>query len=106
MIGKVNRLVKAAASASLVAGAIVATAGPAAAASPNSADAASATGLITAGPLVQATYPGNGTDTLASVTIPGLLTTGIVTDTATATSSSSHIANASATLRISASGLL
>jgi len=46
MIGKVNGLVKAAASASLVAGAIMATAGPAAAAGPNTSDGAAATGLI------------------------------------------------------------
>jgi len=98
MNGKINGLAKAAASASLVAGAILATAGPAAAATPNSADGAAATGVITVGPLGQATYPGTSPVTVANVNIGGLLTTGVVTDTATATGSSSTIASPSVAL--------
>ncbi len=98
MIGKVNRLAKVAASASLVAGAILATAGPAAAASPNSADGAAATGLITLNPVAPATYPGTSPNTVATLNVANLITTGIITDTADATSASSTIANPAVTL--------
>ena len=97
MIGKVNGLVKAAASASLVAGAIMATAGPAAAAGPNAADGAAATGLITLAPVAQATT-GNSPVTVASIDAAGLLTTGVVTDKANRVSASSDIADVAATL--------
>jgi hypothetical protein len=98
MIGKVNGLVKAAASASLVAGVIMATAGPAAAAGPNASDGAAATGLITLAPVAPASFPGTSPATVASVNVAGLLTTGVVTDTADATDASSTIANVAATL--------
>ena len=98
MIGKVNRLAKVAASASLVAGAILATAGPAAAASPNSADGAATTGLITLDPVAPATYPGTSPNTVATLNVANLITTGIITDTADATSASSTIANPAITL--------
>jgi hypothetical protein len=98
MIGKVNGLVKAAASASLVAGVIMATAGPAAAAGPNASDGAAATGLITLAPVAPASFPGTSPATVASVNVAGLLTAGVVTDTADATDASSTIANVAATL--------
>jgi hypothetical protein len=98
MIGKVNRLVKVAASASLVAGAIMATAGPAAAASPNSADGAAATGIITLDPVAPATYPGTSPNTVATLNVANLITTGIITDTADATTASSTIADPAVTL--------
>jgi hypothetical protein len=98
MIGKVNGFVKAAASASLVAGAIMATAGPAAAASPNSADGAAATGLISLDPVAPATYPGTSPNTVATLNVANLITTGVITDTADATSASSTIASPVATL--------
>ena len=98
MIGKVNGFVKAAASASLVAGAILATAGPAAAASPNSADGAAATGLITLNPVAPATFPGTSPNTVATLNVANLITTGVITDTADATSADSTIANPAITL--------
>jgi hypothetical protein len=98
MNGKINRLVKAAASASLVVGAIMATAGPAAAAGPNASDGAAATGLITLAPVAPASFPGTSPATVASVNVAGLLTTGIITDTADATTASSTIADVAATL--------
>ena len=98
MIGKVNGLVKAAASASLVAGVIMATAGPAAAAGPNTSDGAAATGLITLAPVAPASFPGTSPASVANVNVAGLLTTGLITDTADATDASSTIANVGATL--------
>jgi hypothetical protein len=98
MNGRINGLVKAAASASLVAGAILATAGPAAAAGPNMSDGAAATGLITIDPVAPASFPGTSPATVASLDVAGLLTTGIVTDTADATTASSTIADVRATL--------
>ncbi len=98
MIGKVSGLVKAAASASLVAGAILATAGPAAAAGPNMSDGAAATGLIGLAPVAPASFPGTSPATVASVDVAGLLHTGVITDTADATDASSTIADVRATL--------
>jgi hypothetical protein len=98
MIGKVNGLVKAAASASLVAGVIMATAGPAAAAGPNASDGAAATGLITLAPVAPASFPGTSPASVADLNVAGLITTGLITDTADATSASSTIANVGATL--------
>jgi len=97
MIGKVNGLVKAAASVSLVAGAIMATAGPAAAAGPNASDGAAATGVISIDPVAQATT-GNSPVTAATVDVAGLLTTGVITDRANRTTASSDIADVAATL--------
>jgi hypothetical protein len=71
---------------------------PAAAAAPNEGYAAGATGLISAGPLGLATYPGTSPVSLLNANIAGLLTTGVVTDTADATDASSTIADVSATL--------
>lgn len=71
---------------------------PASAASPNEAFGASATGLITAAPLGLATFPGTSPVTVANVNILGLLTTGVVTDTADATDASSTIAGVTAAL--------
>jgi hypothetical protein len=93
MNGKINGLIKAVASLSLAGGILAAAAGPAAAASPNEAYGAAATGLINVSPLGLATFPGTSPVTVANVNIAGLLTTGIVTDTADATSASSTIAN-------------
>jgi hypothetical protein len=90
---RMNGLVKAAASASLVGGAILATAGPAAAASPNSSDGASASGtLINIAPIAQATYPGTSPVGVLNATVGGL-TLGAINDTADATSASSTIAS-------------
>ena len=72
--------------------------GPASAASPNEAFAANATGLISASPIGLATFPGTSPVTLVNANILGLLTTGVITDTADATDASSTIANVSATL--------
>jgi hypothetical protein len=88
-----NGLVKAAASASLVGGVILATAGPAAAAAPNTSDGAAANGIITLAPVAPASYPGISPATVASVDVAGLVTTGVITDTADATSSTSTIAS-------------
>ena len=93
MSGKISGLVKAAASVSLAGGILAAAAGPAAAASPNEAFGAQATGLINVAPVAEATSPGTSPVTLANVAIPGLLRAGVVTDTADATHASSRIAN-------------
>jgi hypothetical protein len=103
MIGKVNRYAKVAASASLAIGAIVATAGPAAAASPNSGSGVDAAGLISAGPLAQSTFPGTSPNSLATVNVAGLITTGLVNTTADATSASAQVANPAVTLSAVAS---
>jgi len=95
---KVKGLAKAAASISLAGGVLAMAAGPAFAASPNEAYAVQATGLITAGPLGEATFPGTSPVTLVNANVLGLLTTGVVTDTADATDASSTIANISADL--------
>jgi hypothetical protein len=98
MIGKVNGLVKVAASASLVAGAIMATAGPAAAAGPNASDGAAATGVINLDPVAPASFPGTSPNTVATLNVANLITTGVITDTADATSADSTIANPAVTL--------
>ena len=71
---------------------------PASAASPNAAWAADATGLITAAPIGEATFPGTSPVTLANANILGLLTTGVITDTASNTAASATIADISASL--------
>src|ERR1700722_13492007 len=95
---KFHSLIKVAASVSLACGIAAAAAGPALAASPNEASGAPAPGLISAAPLGLATFPGTSPVTVANVNIAGLLTTGVVTDTADATSASSTIANPTVTL--------
>lgn len=96
MNGRMNGLVQAAASASLVAGVILATAGPAAAAAPNTSDGAAANGIITLAPVAPAAYPGTSPATVASVDVAGLVTTGVITDTADATHATSTIASLTA----------
>lgn len=95
---RIKGLAKAGASLSLAGGILAAAAGPAAAAAPNEAYGAAASGLISVAPVDEATYPGTSPVTAATISITGLLTTGVVTDTAGATSASSTIANVSATL--------
>jgi len=71
---------------------------PAAAAAPNEAWAASATGRIHAFPRGLATYPGISPVAIAHANIPGLLTTGPATDKAGPTSASSTVRSVFATL--------
>jgi len=82
----------------LAGGVLVATALPAAAASPNRAYAATSGGPISHGPIGQATFPGTSPVTLGSASISGLLTTGVVLDAAGPTSASSTIHNVNASL--------
>jgi hypothetical protein len=84
---------KAAGALALAGSVLVATALPASAASPNRAYGASASGLISHGPIGQATFPGTSPVTVANANIAPLLTTGIVHDTAGPTSASSTVAN-------------
>jgi hypothetical protein len=78
----------------LTGGTFAATALPAAAASPNVAYAAGASGLLgSLQPLGEASYPGTSPVTLAQVNVLGLITAGVATDTAGPTSASSSIAN-------------
>lgn len=96
-VKRLHGLIKLTASVSLACGIAAAVASPALAASPNEAYGAAATGVITVAPVGLATYPSTLTTpssvTVANADIAGLLTTGVVTDTATATSASSTIAN-------------
>ena len=71
---------------------------PAAAASPNEAYAASASGPISASPIGLATFPGTDTVTLSNANIAGLLTTADVTDEADATDASSVVEDPSVTI--------
>jgi hypothetical protein len=103
MFSKFSGVAKAAASISLAGGILVMAALPAAAASPNYAYAASSTGLIAIAPIAEATFPGTSPVSVLNANIAGLLTTGVVTDTATATSASASIANAGVTLSALAS---
>jgi hypothetical protein len=95
---KINGIVKAAASLAPASGVLAMTTSPAFAASPNEAFGAAATGLISASPIGLATSPGTSPVTVANANILGLLTTGVVTDTADATDASSTINNITATL--------
>jgi hypothetical protein len=99
----ISGFVKAAASLSLAGGILAAAALPAAAAAPNIAYAVSGSGLVTISPIGEATFPGTSPVTLANANVPGLVTTGAVTDTATATTASSTIANVGVTLSALAS---
>jgi len=101
---KANGLVKAVASLTLAGGVLALAAGPAFAAAPNEGYAASATGLISADPIGLASYPtGNSPVTVVNANIAGLLTTGVVTDTADGADASSNIANVAVTLSALAS---
>ncbi|MGH3407306.1 MAG: choice-of-anchor P family protein [Streptosporangiaceae bacterium] len=73
---------------------------PAAAASPNRAYAASASGLVGQSPLGEATFPGTSPVTIASASITGLLTTGAATATAGPTSASEVVHNISGILSV------
>jgi len=96
---KVNGLVKAAASISLAGGILAMAAGPAFAAAPNESYAAAATGVITAAPIGLASYPtGTSPVNVLNANIAGILTTGVVHDTADATSASSTINSTAVTL--------
>lgn len=79
------------------AGGIVATALPAAAASPNEAYAASAFGLINHGPIAEATFPGTSPVAQRFGNIFSLLSAGRIHDQADATSASSVVSAANAT---------
>ena len=79
-------------------GLILSAALPAAAASPNRAYAASATGVISVSPLGEATFPGTSPVSIANANIAGLLTTGVATATAGPTSASETINNIGVTL--------
>ena len=89
MKGTMRGVVKVAASLAVAGGLLVAAALPAAAASPNRSNGARATGLISISPVAQATFPGTSPRTVANINVTGLLTTGVVTDTAGPTSASS-----------------
>lgn len=91
MNGKISGLVKAAASVSLAGGILMAAAGPAAAASPNEAYGAEATGVVSLPPVAEATHPGVSPVTLATVNLGALLRAEISRDTADATSASSTL---------------
>jgi hypothetical protein len=93
-----HRIGRTAGALALAGGVLVATALPAAAASPNKAYGAAATGLISQSPLGEADFPGTSPVTLLNANIAGLLTTGIVTDTAGPTSASSVVNKVSAGL--------
>ena len=67
--------------------------GPAFAASPNEAYAASASGPVNLSPVAEATYPGTSPGSVASISSGTLITAGAVTDSADATDASSTIAN-------------
>jgi hypothetical protein len=107
---KIRSLAKATASMSLACGIAVAAAGPALAASPNEAYAAQATGAISVSPVAEATYPGTSPVTAVNANIAGLLSAGVITDTAGPTSAAASVANvgvtlAAATALLSAVGL-
>jgi hypothetical protein len=93
-----HRIGRTAGALALAGGVLVATALPAAAASPNRAYAASAGGLISHGPIGQATFPGTSPVTVANANISPLLTTGVAVDVAGPTSASSTVHSVSAGL--------
>ncbi|MDQ2810951.1 MAG: hypothetical protein M3Z75_03480 [Actinomycetota bacterium] len=94
----ISGFVKAAASLSLAGGILAAAALPAAAASPNFAVGVQATGVVVVNPVARAAYPGISPVTAVGVDAAGLITTGLITDRATATTASSTIANVGVTL--------
>jgi hypothetical protein len=98
MKGTMKGAVRLASSLAVAGGLLVAAALPAAASSPNRSYGARATGLISISPVAAATFPGTSPRSVAHINATGLLTTGVVTDTAGPTSSSSTIANVAVTL--------
>jgi len=91
-------IIKIAGSLAMAGGLIAMAAMPAAAAAPNEAYGAAATGLISSPPLGLATYPGTSPVSVVNVDIAGLLTTGVVNDAAGPTSGSSNVAAVGVTL--------
>ena len=91
MNGKISGLMKAAASVSLAGGILAAAAGPAAAASPNEAYGAEATGAVSLAPVAEATHPGTSPVTLGTVDLGTLLSARISRDTADGTTASSTL---------------
>jgi hypothetical protein len=98
MKGTIKGAARLASSLAVAGGLLVAAALPAAASSPNRSYGARATGLISISPVAQATFPGTSPRSVAHIAVTGLLTSGVVTDTAGPTSASSTIANAAVTL--------
>lgn len=90
--------IKAAGALALSGGVLFTAALPAAAASPNTGYAASATGLISASPVGQATFPGTSPTTVAHANITGLLTTGVAHATAGPTTATSTVNGVTALL--------
>lgn len=89
--------------AGLAAACLLLTAAPAVAATGNSAYGAQLSGLINSGPYAPSAFPGPPTsNSVASITLPGTLTTGAVTSSATDTSSTASVANVDAALGIDA----
>lgn len=99
----VRVIVRVASALAATGGLVIAAALPAAAASPNRAFAASATGLISQSPLGQASFPGTSPVTIANANIAGLLTTGTATATAGPTSASETVHTVSGILSLLAS---
>lgn len=95
---RMTGVAKAAGGLALAGSILVATALPAAAASPNRAYAASAGGRISQSPLGVATFPGSSPVILKHANIGGLLTTGVATDAAGPTSASSTVASVAGSL--------
>jgi hypothetical protein len=93
-------IVKITGSLAVAGGMIMMAAMPAAAAAPNLAYAAGATGPISASPIGEATFPGTSPVNLVNANIVGLLTTDAITDTASATNATSTLADVSATLSL------
>jgi hypothetical protein len=100
---RITGVAKITGSLALAGGMIMMAAMPAVAAAPNEAYAASATGLISASPIGLATFPGTSPVSLANADIAGLLTTGVITDRATATTAASTVADVAASLTLVAS---
>jgi hypothetical protein len=94
----IRALVWAAGTVTAAGGLILSAALPAAAASPNRAYAASASGVVSISPLGEATFPGTSPVSIANANIAGLLTTGVATATAGPASASETINNIGATL--------
>jgi hypothetical protein len=82
---------------------VFALSAPASAASPNTATGLAATGLITAGPFAQSTFPGTSPSTLVGINVPGLVTTGVVNTAATNVAAAASVNGTAITLSAIAS---
>lgn len=87
----------------LAAGLALAVASPAAAAPPNTAIGLQATGTIVAGPFAVSTFPGTSPNSLATINVPGLVTTGVVNTAAGNVTASSSVNDLAVTLSAIAS---